>query len=226
MTRTLLVLGVVVLLAAGVAEAQAPSLLAPLDRCPQCAIERPAFSQSGTYAIEWHVGDTCPLRHRAPFALQRQQRIRITSRLWSLTQCSLRGPTIAKSGEQYGAGDSQFFSPRTHTLRTPSVRQQMRISSIPALRRPTGPSTVCGGVASVIVDPVERCFRCGALAHISYEVPKITPSVADANPTTSVVFPCGVARICCPLNHSDPDIISRRLTQTMPRALYDVPCHA
>ena len=79
----------------------------------------------------------------------------------------------------------------------------LRPSSVGGLFFHGDPSTIAGFVSPVIVDAVE-CEPGWRLAHVSEEVVKGQPSLANGDATGAIPRPCPVTWVCAALNERRP----------------------
>ena len=90
------------------------------------------------------------------------------------------------------------------SLRAMSPVLPMAIRCLLSARRP---AAIAGLVVAVVIDAVER-HVCGTLAHVSEEVLKEKPSLADTDAPASIARPLGHGFIAAASAHSAPTLVS------------------
>lgn len=119
------------------------------------------------------------------------------------------GPATSKPHCQSGSGDAKFSRPIVQGLSFAIMRQQMVVSFVPSLLQACRPVAVVRRVRAVVVSTLDRVIAAWTRTHISDEVGKPEPAVADRNTSSAVdgellVFGIGATHF-----HRIPDQIFR-----------------
>src|ERR1044071_4343507 len=88
-------------------------------------------------------------------------------------------------------------------------------AAIISLFTPRGPSTICGFVVSVVIDPFKRVILRWPSPHICEKVFTPHPSIAHLNPSLSVVFMAVVLRLLAAVFKPPPCRMLRRISHAM-----------
>lgn len=103
------------------------------------------------------------------------------------------------------------------------VRHKHIVALISALLWVQFPTAITGAVPKIVVDPSNSEELGRAISHISVEIRKSSPFITDGNPTASVIIPCFIVRIGCPLKHIRPDGVFGTSLPSAAKAM-DNPC--
>lgn len=94
-----------------------------------------------------------------------------------------------------------------------------RFAPIGGLLFPSRPSAIFRAIVAVVVDAINRVTGRRARTHVQKERFKFIPSIADANPASSVVTVCAAVGVSATVPQRQPGVVLRGFCSSMTESL-------
>lgn len=132
-----------------------------------------------------------------------------------LSQSTIHGPSAIQSRPKCAQLHASFLSPSSYTLRPARECQKHVLTAVAILFLSRGPSAVIRAIIAIVVDAVQG-LSLWPISHIFVKgSERLSPSVAYANPSSSIVRVCSVVWIAAATDHLAPNAIFGRISHSM-----------
>lgn len=183
----------------------------------QYALNIPASFEAGLQPSQWNTKVPSPVAKAFALAVKLVLLCVFVGRALSVgrsgdrgCQGALRAPALVFDAQPDGVeADARFFSPSGNRLGLAVKCQEKVATPVSVLRFACRPSAIARFVTSAVVNSVNGKASARTAAHISDEVFKAVPALANLNSASAVVGKRPVLRVIAALKHRVPNLVFR-----------------